>query len=83
MPSNAWLRSQGKSELIRTISRVGGALHIGNELGFHCRKPQGYWDDLDILEDYIGEYVAQQWVRQDSVEEAKQFAQILRYGDEE
>jgi len=83
MPSAAWLRAQGEGELLSTITRVGGPLHIGNELGFHCRKPQGYWDDVDILEDCLGEYVAQQWVRQDSLVEARQFARVLRGADGE
>ena len=51
MPSRKALEAGGRGDLVRGVLAAGGFLAVAQELGLRARrKPQGYWDSSENLE---------------------------------
>ncbi|KAK9828088.1 hypothetical protein WJX81_002392 [Elliptochloris bilobata] len=62
MPSRKALEQAGRADLVRGVMAAGGFLAVAQELGLRARRrPQGYWDSLENLEQELSEFVASSW----------------------
>ncbi|XP_074311640.1 uncharacterized protein LOC141647388 [Silene latifolia] len=57
MPMRKQLRAHGRVDIEKAINRMGGFRRIATlmnlSLAYKHRKPKGYWDNLEILQDEI------------------------------
>ncbi|XP_024012178.1 uncharacterized protein LOC18019007 [Eutrema salsugineum] len=64
MPMRKQLRSHGRVDIEKAITRMGGfrriALMMNLSLAYKHRKPKGYWDNLENLQEEIGKF-QQSW----------------------
>ncbi|CAA7027056.1 unnamed protein product [Microthlaspi erraticum] len=64
MPMRKQLRLHGRVDIEKAITRMGGfrriALIMNLALAYKHRKPKGYWDDLENLQEEIGRF-QQSW----------------------
>ncbi|XP_073294924.1 uncharacterized protein [Primulina huaijiensis] len=60
MPLRKQLRGQGRVDIEKAITRMGGFRKIASlmnlSLAYKHRKPKGYWDDLENLEEEINRF---------------------------
>lgn len=58
MPMRKQLRLHGRVDIEKAITRMGGfrriALLMNLSLAYKRRKPKGYWDNLENLEEEVG-----------------------------
>lgn len=55
MPSRKTLEQMGEHRLVRGIINAGGFLFVAQQLGLRTsRKPNGYWDNLENLDEVCG-----------------------------
>ncbi|CAK0783921.1 hypothetical protein CVIRNUC_007121 [Coccomyxa viridis] len=63
MPTRSELLAAGQQHLVRAIQHAGGFLTVAQLLGLRCkRRPPGYWDSPDVLDEEISQFVAANWV---------------------
>ncbi|KAL0736272.1 hypothetical protein Bca4012_012482 [Brassica carinata] len=64
MPMRKQLRSHGRVDIEKAITRMGGfrriAVMMNLSLAYKYRKPKGYWDNLENLQEEIGKF-QQSW----------------------
>ncbi|KAL1196324.1 hypothetical protein V5N11_005467 [Cardamine amara subsp. amara] len=64
MPMRKQLRLHGRVDIEKAITRMGGfrriALMMNLSLAYKHRKPKGYWDNLENLQEEIGKF-QQSW----------------------
>ncbi|KFK25241.1 hypothetical protein AALP_AA8G086200 [Arabis alpina] len=64
MPMRKQLRLHGRVDIEKAITKMGGfrriALMMNLSLAYKHRKPKGYWDNLENLQDEIGRF-QQSW----------------------
>ncbi|KAM7496331.1 hypothetical protein LguiA_020745 [Lonicera macranthoides] len=60
MPMRKQLRKHGRVDIEKSITRMGGFRRIASlmnlSLAYKLRKPKGYWDNLENLEDEINHF---------------------------
>lgn len=70
MPTRKKLAEIGRRDLISAIEEAGGFLEVAFELNLrHRRKPSGYWDNMDTLDQEISRFIAANWVELHDVED--------------
>jgi len=70
MPTQQHLAALGRNDLTSIIVAAGGFLEVALELNLrHRRKPAGYWDNLDTLDQEISRFIAANWMELYDVEE--------------
>ncbi|CAL8466434.1 g5970 [Coccomyxa elongata] len=63
MPTRAALRAAGRADILRALRAAGGSLAVAQRLGLRCRRrPTGFWDSTDNLDEELSQFVAGQWV---------------------
>lgn len=64
MPTRAQLQAVGRFDLARRIQATGGFLFVAQCLGLKStRRPNGFWDDLEKLDNEIEQFLQQSWVQ--------------------
>jgi hypothetical protein len=57
MPKRKHLRTHGRVDIEKAITRMGGFRKIASTmnlaLSYKNRKPRGYWDNLENLQDEV------------------------------
>eukprot|EP00898_Chlorokybus_atmophyticus_P002967 jgi/Chlat1/3671/Chrsp24S03843 len=62
MPTQRELITADRSDLVSAIKAAGGFTSVAQALGFRGpRRPRGYWDDLENLDEEINLFVAANW----------------------
>lgn len=62
-PSLQTLRAAGRSDLVQLIRRAGGLATVASYIGLRSpRKPQGYFEDLQVLDWELSCFIASGWV---------------------
>lgn len=62
MPSICSLVASGHNDLVPLIKAAGGFFQVAQSLGLRARrKPPGFWDNEDSLDEEIGQFVADSW----------------------
>ncbi|GER38092.1 cyclase/dehydrase family protein [Striga asiatica] len=60
MPMRKQLRKHGRVDIEKAITRMGGFRKIASlmnlSLAYKCRKPKGYWDNLENLQEEINRF---------------------------
>ena len=63
MPTRAQLEAAGEGDLARDVADAGGFASVALAVGLRARRrPVGYWDNPDNLDDELALFVAAQWV---------------------
>ncbi|BDA51189.1 hypothetical protein COCOBI_18-0650 [Coccomyxa sp. Obi] len=63
MPTRAALRAAGRDDIVRALRAAGGSLAVAQRLGLRCRRrPTGFWESTDNLDEELSQFVAGQWV---------------------
>jgi len=61
MPKRKHLRSHGRVDIEKAITRMGGFRKIASimnlSLSYKNRKPRGYWDNLENLQEEVTLYI--------------------------
>lgn len=61
MPKRKHLRSHGRVDIEKAITRMGGFRKIASimnlSLSYKNRKPRGYWDNLENLQEEVRQYL--------------------------
>lgn len=61
MPMRKQLRKHGRVDIEKAITRMGGFRRIASfmnlSLAYKQRKPKGYWDNLDNLQDEVSYFL--------------------------
>lgn len=62
MPTAAQLRAAGRTDLVALVTAAGGFSEVSANLGLRAwRKPSGFWDSLEALDNEIASFVAAGW----------------------
>ena len=62
MPTRKALEAGGRGDLVRGVLAAGGFLAVAHQLGLRARrKPQGYWDAPENLEQ-VGVFAGALWL---------------------
>jgi hypothetical protein len=69
-PSLHKLRAAGRSDLVSLIKRAGGLATVASYIGLRSpRRPQGYFEDLQVLDWELSCFIASGWVQMPSLME--------------
>ncbi|CAG9463804.1 unnamed protein product [Pedinophyceae sp. YPF-701] len=64
MPTRAALEDAGRRDLVAAITRLGGFLDVALKLSIRGpRRPNGYWDQEEVLLEEIAKFVASSWIQ--------------------
>eukprot|EP00884_Botryococcus_braunii_P016015 jgi/Botrbrau1/3097/Bobra.0070s0082.2 len=69
MPTRRDLEEAGRPDLVAMVVRAGGFPAVANTLGLRSRRrPVGYWENLDNLDQELTEFISQAWRRYENEE---------------
>ncbi|KAK9813221.1 hypothetical protein WJX72_010952 [[Myrmecia] bisecta] len=64
MPTRRQLEAAGRADLVRDIQQAGGFLEVATLLGLRSRRrPIGYWDNADNLDQEMSHFVMAHWTQ--------------------
>ncbi|CAL5323988.1 unnamed protein product [Camellia sinensis] len=83
MPMRKQLRKHGRVDIEKAITRMGGFRRIASfmnlSLAYKHRKPKGYWDDLENLQEEISRFQRSWGMDPSFMPSTKSFERAGRY----